>query len=144
MTQNNINGGDRPNQRQQVRCVDTERLPCRVKSELNCFEHYNRHHTTENVACQKTNAQFQEGENAVTQNNVNGGDRPNQRQQVRCEPNTFHQNCKNMSKHFFHHSRELNVHAAVKPTDDKICILSTKKSKEIHFFDQKTKIHATL
>ena len=88
--QNNINGGDRPNQRQQVRCVDTERLPCRVKSELNCFEHYNRHHTTENVACQKTNAQFQEGENAVTQNNINGGDQPNQRQQVRCEPSPCH------------------------------------------------------
>ena len=105
---------------------------------------YNRHHTTENVACQKTNAQFQEGENAVTQNNINGGDRPNQRQQVRCEPSTFHQNCKNMSKHFFHHSRELNVHAAVKPTDDKICILSTKKSKEIHLFDPKSKIHAAL
>ena len=48
----------------------SERLPCRVKSELNCFEHYNRHHTTENVACQKTNAQFQEGENAVTQNTL--------------------------------------------------------------------------
>ena len=68
----------------------SERLPCRVKSELNCFEHYNLHHTTENVACQKTNAQFQEGENAVTQNNVNGGDRPNLRQQVRCEPSPCH------------------------------------------------------
>ena len=38
----------------------SERLPCRVKSELNCFEHYNRHHTTENVACQKTNAGWNE------------------------------------------------------------------------------------
>ena len=26
----------------------------------NCFEHYHRHHTTENVACQKTNAGWNE------------------------------------------------------------------------------------